>query len=126
LCSELKWALLPGYSIEGRCRNVTYHSEREHRGFVLGKQARYFEAPDMAWPHMLKPIAESVEATDAEDGSQTAFQFVTTSGEAGTELPEPGVVSIGWRNQEGWFEALARSKLLVSLVLARKIPLGRC
>jgi len=88
-----------------------------HQAFVLAKNADYLALPRMAFPGMLEPIAKQVPEHVGPDGVSRPFVFVAAAGREAPhnlkELPEPGVVSMGRLTQQGFYEEVARSKMLV-------------
>lgn len=118
-----------GYSIAERCKASPFFEDRQHRALVLGKRPVYFKEANNAFYGQLAaagaevpPLPPSEPDLGSDDSKATndsmstgAFQIISTAGNAGEALPEPGISTLGKMKQEEWLETLARSKVLLGI-----------
>lgn len=104
-----------GYSIEQRCQAVEFRSKRIHRALVLAKDPDYLNEKNNVFYGLLLDAAKTLPHEMTQEGNKE-FELLSTAGEhALSELPEPGLSSIGKQPQKEWHDILAESKVLLGV-----------
>ncbi|KAF7298570.1 hypothetical protein MIND_00803700 [Mycena indigotica] len=103
-----------GYSIEPQCSRHTFvaSEDRRHQGYVLAKNAKYFEPEESSWA----TDAFARAAISVEQSTNTTFQFLAGVHEEILPNYWPAYVTNGGLlPQPKFYEALAHSKVLIGV-----------